>query len=60
MINLGYVSELAFLGINQVQAYVLPTGLFMLGVAYLEWRRGGSHRLKVGLEMAAVLLLLVT
>ncbi|MFN8498684.1 MAG: hypothetical protein U0641_12600 [Anaerolineae bacterium] len=60
LINLGYVFELAFLGIDQVQAYVLPTGLYMLGMAYLEWRHGGSHRLKVGLETAALLLLLVT
>jgi hypothetical protein len=60
LIELGYMLQLVFFEVGQPQAFVLPVGLYLLTVAYLEWRRGGPANAKRVLEAAALALLLGT
>ncbi|MFN8515633.1 MAG: hypothetical protein U0841_24240 [Chloroflexia bacterium] len=53
----GYMVHLFVREIGQPQAFALPAGLFLLGIAYLEWRRGTGAGIKATLELAAVSLL---
>jgi hypothetical protein len=54
----GYMLQLALFDVGQPQAFVLPAGLYLLAIAYLEWRRGTDHRFKAVLEATALILLL--
>ena len=56
----GYMLQLIHFGVGQPQAFVLPTGVYLLAVAFLEWRRGTAAGIKGLLELAAVALLLGT
>jgi hypothetical protein len=47
----------AWEGPRQVQWYALPAGLYLMGIGYLEWRRG-NRGLARWLDYAAMLLLL--
>ncbi|MBI4497027.1 MAG: hypothetical protein HY689_03890 [Chloroflexi bacterium] len=58
LLELGYMIQLVLFEVGQPQAFVLPAGIYLLAVAYLEWRRGtGSKRV---LELAGLTLLLGT
>jgi hypothetical protein len=50
--------ELADSRIVQLQAYVLPIGVYLGLLAWLEWRRGDPARLKVPFECAALVVVL--
>ncbi|MFN8634099.1 MAG: hypothetical protein U0893_09605 [Chloroflexota bacterium] len=54
----GYVLALLFWHVGQAQAFILPPGLTMLTIAYLEWRRHQGLLLKHLAEDAALALLL--
>ena len=56
----GYMLQLIHFGVGQPQAFVLPTGIYLLVVAFLEWQRGTAAGIKGLLELAAVALLLGT
>ena len=56
----GYMLQLIHFGVGQPQAFVLPMGVYLLAVAFLEWRRGTAAGIKGLLELAAVALLLGT
>ena len=56
----GYMLQLIHFGVGQPQAFVLPTGVYLLVVAFLEWRRGTAAGIKGLLELAALALLLGT
>ena len=58
LVDIGYMLQLLFFDVGQPQAFVLPTGLYLLAIAYLEWRRGTDARLKAVLELAGLTLLL--
>jgi hypothetical protein len=59
LVEVGYMLQLVFLEVGQPQAFVLPAGLYLLGVAYFEWRRGTTHEVKRPLEVAGLALMLV-
>jgi hypothetical protein len=44
-------------GLRRVQWYALPAGLYLLGIAYLEWHRG-NRGLARGMDYAAMLLMM--
>ena len=52
--------ELADGRISQPQAYVLPVGVYLAVLAWLEWRRGDPARLKVAFEVAALVVVFGT
>jgi len=54
----GYMLQLALFDVGQPQAFVLPAGLYLLAIAYLEFRRGTDHRIKAVLEVTALIMLL--
>jgi hypothetical protein len=54
----GYMVHLFVREIGQPQAFVLPVGVYLLVLAYLEWRRGTGGGIKATLELAALSLLL--
>ncbi len=54
----GYMLELTRMQVGQPQAFALPAGAYLLAVAFLEWRRGDSSRLKKRIEQAGISLLL--
>ncbi|MBI4491537.1 MAG: hypothetical protein HY690_01945 [Chloroflexi bacterium] len=58
LLELGYMIQLALFEVGQPQAFVLPAGLYLLAVAYLEWRRGTGAGVKPALESGALALLL--
>jgi hypothetical protein len=58
LLLVGFMLQLVVFDVGQVQAFALPAGLYLLAIAYLEWRRGTDHRIKAVLEVAAVSLLL--
>jgi hypothetical protein len=58
LLLLSGLLELARNGVGQAQAYILPIGLYLLAVAYCEWRWGGGGRQKPLLEVGGVALLL--
>jgi hypothetical protein len=60
LIDAGYMLQLVVRDIGQAQAFALPAGLCLLALAYLEWRRGGSHSLKATLEDSGLAILLLT
>jgi len=60
LLECGYALDLWLLGVAQLQAYVLPAGVYLLVVAYLEWRRSGGKGVKTPLEVAGLALLLGT
>jgi hypothetical protein len=55
MLHAFYVQQWG--GAAQVQWYAIPAGLYLLGIAYLEWQRG-NKTLARWLEYAAVLLMM--
>ena len=57
-IDVGYTLELVARRVDQAQAFVLPVGLTLLAIAYLEWRRQQGVVLKHIAEDAALALLL--
>jgi hypothetical protein len=58
LLEIGYMLQLLFFDVGQPQAFVIPAGLYLLAVAYLEWRRGTDRRLKGLIELAGLSLLL--
>jgi hypothetical protein len=58
LLLIGYMLQLALFDVGQPQAFALPAGMYLLVIAYLEWRRGTDHRIKALLETAALVLLL--
>jgi len=60
LLEVGYALDLWLLGVAQLQAYALPAGVYLLVVAYLEWRRGSGKGVKVTLEVTGLALLLGT
>jgi hypothetical protein len=60
LLEVAYMLQLTLFDVGQPQAFVLPAGLYLLVIAYLEWRRGTGAGLKMVLEAAALLLLLST
>jgi len=54
----GYMLQMVFFAVGQPQAFVLPAGVYLLAVAYLEWRRGTEGHLKGSLEAGALALML--
>lgn len=57
-IQIGYMLQLVLFDVGQPQAFVLPAGLYLLFMAYLERRHGAG--MKALLEVAALTLLLGT
>jgi len=55
MLHAFYVQQWG--GAAHVQWYAIPAGLYLLGIAYLEWQRG-NRTLARWLEYAAVLLMM--
>jgi hypothetical protein len=60
LLEVGYMLQLALFGVGQLQAFTLPAGLYVLAIAYLEWRRGSGARIKALLEVAGLMLVLGT
>ena len=58
LVEAGYMLQLLFFDVGQPQAFSLPAGLYLLAIAYLEWRRGAQGRLKGALEAGALALML--
>jgi hypothetical protein len=58
LLLIGYMLQLALFDVGQPQAFALPAGVYLLVIAYLEWRRGTDHRIKALLETTALALLL--
>jgi hypothetical protein len=58
LLEIGYMLQLVFFDVGQPQAFALPAGLYLLGVAFLEWRRGNDSRVKSVLELAGLAILL--
>jgi hypothetical protein len=54
----GYMLELSRMQVDQPQAFALPAGIYLLAIAFLEWRRGEDTRLKKRLEQTGLTLLL--
>jgi hypothetical protein len=54
----GLLLELLVYEVGQMQAFALPVGLYLLGVAYLEWRRGTLRLVKRLLEVGGLIVLL--
>jgi hypothetical protein len=46
-------------GMRQLQWYALPAGLYLLGISYLEWKRG-NHALGRWLDYLAVILMIAS
>jgi hypothetical protein len=57
---LSYMLQLTLYDVTQPQAFVLPAGIYLLAVAYLEARRGLNAHLRATLESCGVIVLLVT
>jgi hypothetical protein len=60
LLDVGSILELVVFKVGQPQAFVLPAGIYLLVVAYLEWRRGSPAKVKNVLETAALIVLLGT
>jgi hypothetical protein len=60
LLEVGYMLQLALFDVGQPQAFTLPAGLYLLAIAYLEWRRGSGARIKALLEVAGLMLVLGT
>jgi hypothetical protein len=58
LVLVGYMLQLLYFEIGQPQAFALPAGLYLLAVAYLEWRRQSPRRVKSALEAGALALIL--
>jgi hypothetical protein len=58
LLEVSYMLQLLFFEVGQPQAFVLPAGLYLLAIAYLEWRRGTGAGVKPTLEAGALALLL--
>ena len=57
LVEVGYVLQLLIHDVNEPQAFVIPAGLYLLAVGYLEWHRAGGRLLKATLESGALILL---
>jgi hypothetical protein len=57
MVEVAYMVILALTDITPVLLYAVPAGAYLLGVAYLEWRRGTSAPVRA-LEAGGLALLL--
>ncbi|MBA2448062.1 MAG: hypothetical protein H0V51_08555 [Chloroflexi bacterium] len=60
LIGVSYAQQLVLSGVEQLQAFALPAGAYLLTLAYLEWRRGTGGRVKATLEIGGLTLLLGT
>jgi len=58
LLEAGYMLQLILFDVGQPQAFVLPAGLYLLAIAYLEWRRGTGAGIKGALETGGLALLL--
>src|SRR5205085_223791 len=58
LLEAGYMLQLALGHVGQPQAFTLPAGLYVLAIAYLEWRRGSGAGIKALLEVAGLMLVL--
>lgn len=57
IVEAGYMIELLRFEVGQPQAFALPAGVYLLAVAFLEWRRGTGAGIKGVLEVAGLALL---
>jgi hypothetical protein len=60
LLEVGFMLQLTLFDVGQPQAFTLPAGLYVLAIAYLEWRRGSGARIKALLEVAGLILVLGT
>jgi hypothetical protein len=58
LLEFGYMLQVVFFEVGQPQAFALPAGVYLLSVAYVEWRRGTDSHVKAALEFARLTLLL--
>jgi hypothetical protein len=60
LLEIGFMLHLVVFDVGQPQFFVIPAGLYLLSVAYQEWRRGTPAGIKVPLEIVGLTVLLVT
>jgi hypothetical protein len=60
LVEAGYMLQLLVWKQGQPQFFVLPAGIYLLAVAYFEWRRGEQPHIKGLVETAGLAILLVT
>lgn len=58
--GVAYLVQLVQHGVAQPQLYAVPMGLYLLGVAYVEWRIAPRHPAKKTLEVSGLLILVGT
>lgn len=58
LLEKGYMVQLHHFDVGQPQAFAVPAGLYLLAIAYLEWRRGTAGGLKRTLEGSGLTLML--
>jgi hypothetical protein len=58
LLEAGYMLQLVLFDVGQPQAFAVPAGLYLLAIAYLEWRRGTGAGIKDVLEVGGLTLLL--
>jgi hypothetical protein len=56
----AYTLRLVVLEVSEPQAFALPAGIYFLGIAFNEWRRGTGGDIRHMLEIAGVTLILGT
>jgi hypothetical protein len=54
----AYMLRLPLLEVTELQAFSFPAGLYLLAIAYNEWRRGSRESIRWLLEVSGILLLL--
>ncbi|MFN8522705.1 MAG: hypothetical protein U0821_06305 [Chloroflexota bacterium] len=59
LLTVGYLLELMVFEVGQPQMYAAPVGLYVLGIAFTEWRGGAPIRIKRVLEDTGLAVLLV-
>jgi hypothetical protein len=57
---LAYVIRLVILEVTEPQAFALPAGIYLLAIAFNEWRRGTRQDIRHVLEITGVAMILGT
>ena len=60
LLEASYMLQLVLADIGQPQLFVLPAGIYLLAIAYLEWRRGTGAGIKAAIESGALAIMLGT
>jgi hypothetical protein len=58
LMDIGYMLELVFFDVGQPQAFAVPAGLYLMSVAFLEWRHGVGTPFKFIVEIGGLTILL--